>query len=144
MQRAQPPSIQFFTPAGVPLYPVEIIFFSLTIIAPFAGLIQLDRVATTSAIFIKYSSQEGLWYFVVFLATFFIFKFSPLLLLLTGAVHLLDILLRLLVKYLKSFVEVIYITSTPMLRAEPATMLMAPASSFEFKSTIFFLAISKA
>jgi hypothetical protein len=37
LHRTHPPSKQFVTTSGVPLYPVEIIRFSLTIIAPTFG-----------------------------------------------------------------------------------------------------------
>lgn len=41
-------------------------------------------------------------------------------------------------------IEVNYFTSIPMLRAEPATILISPSSSLAFKSTSFFLPISRA
>src|SRR3989344_3100951 len=59
LQRGQPPSLQFLTPLGVPLYPVETILLSFTITAATFLFTQLLRVATSLAIFMKYSSQSG-------------------------------------------------------------------------------------
>src|SRR3990172_2543347 len=60
-----PPSLQFFVPRGVPLYPVETIRLSRTMTAPTLRLIQLLRMDATCAIFIKYSSQLGLGWILV-------------------------------------------------------------------------------
>ena len=57
---AQPPSLQFRCLNGVPLYPVETILKSLTMIAPFPRFIQFDLCAANSANFMKYVSHEGL------------------------------------------------------------------------------------
>ena len=67
-----PPSSQFLIPRGVPLYPVEIILLSLTMIAATCLLEQLLLVAMTSAIAIKYWSQSGRIFFdfVCFFFTF--------------------------------------------------------------------------
>jgi len=51
--RGQPSSKQFFTPRGVPLYPVEMIRFSDTTTAATLRREQLARVATTKAISMK-------------------------------------------------------------------------------------------
>jgi hypothetical protein len=51
--RAHPPSKQFFTPRGVPLYPVEMIRFSDTTTAATLRREQLARVAVTCAISMK-------------------------------------------------------------------------------------------
>jgi hypothetical protein len=53
-QRGHPPSSQFFIPRGVPLYPVEIILLSRTIMAATCLLEQLLLLAATSATLIKY------------------------------------------------------------------------------------------
>src|SRR6185503_12707540 len=60
MQRGQPPSKQFFIPGGVPLYPVAICLFSLTITAPMCRVRQLDLSFAISACSVKYVSQSGL------------------------------------------------------------------------------------
>src|SRR5439155_22875301 len=60
LHRGHPPSLQFRVPRGVPLYPVEMTRLSLTMMAATFRLMQLDREATTLAMFIKYSSQLGL------------------------------------------------------------------------------------
>src|SRR6185369_9489072 len=57
----QPPSLQLRVPRGAPLYPVEMTRLSRTMIAATFRLIQFERDATTFAIFMKYSSQLGLW-----------------------------------------------------------------------------------
>src|SRR5579885_708650 len=59
LQRGQPPSLQFFTPLGVPLYPVEMMRRSFTISAATFRFMQLDREATMRAMLMKYSSQSG-------------------------------------------------------------------------------------
>src|SRR3989344_7015152 len=59
LHRGQPPSLQFFTPRGVPLYPVEIILLSFTITAATFRFTQLLLIATSFAMFMKYSSHEG-------------------------------------------------------------------------------------
>src|SRR3989344_7274497 len=56
----QPPSLQFFTPRGVPLYPVETILLSRTITAATFLFTQLLLIATSFAMFMKYSSHVGL------------------------------------------------------------------------------------
>src|SRR3989344_5420765 len=53
VHRWQPPSVQCLIPLGEPLYPVDIIILSLTIMAPFLADIQVERNLTCSAIFIK-------------------------------------------------------------------------------------------
>jgi len=52
-QRGQPPSKQFLTPRGVPLYPVDMMRFSDTTTAATLRREQLARVATTRAISMK-------------------------------------------------------------------------------------------
>ena len=54
LHRGQPPSLQFRVPRGVPLYPVEMIRLSLTMIAATFRLRQFDREAATFAMFMKY------------------------------------------------------------------------------------------
>src|SRR5215813_4511161 len=63
LQRGQPPSLQLRVPRGVPLYPVEMTRLSLTMMAATFRFMQLEREAATFAIFMKYSSQLGLWIF---------------------------------------------------------------------------------
>src|SRR3989338_4080069 len=58
---SHPPSLQFFTPRGVQLYPVEIILLSFTITAATFLFTQLLLVATSFAMFMKYWSQVGLF-----------------------------------------------------------------------------------
>src|SRR3989344_6536608 len=53
VQRRHPPAVQCVIALGVPLYPDEIIIFSLTMMAPFLGDMQVARILTCSAIFIK-------------------------------------------------------------------------------------------
>ena len=59
LQRGHPPSLQFFTPRGVPLYPVLMIRRSATITAATWRFMQLLRAATCLAMSMKYWSQEG-------------------------------------------------------------------------------------
>src|SRR5919108_6290113 len=61
LHRGHPPSLQLRVPRGVPLYPVEITRLSRTMMAATFRLMQFDREATTLAMFMKYSSQLGLW-----------------------------------------------------------------------------------
>ena len=56
-----PPSLQLTVPHGVPLYPVDTIYLSVsTIIAPTHHFIQFALIAAVIAILMKYQSQVGL------------------------------------------------------------------------------------
>src|SRR5215217_1487899 len=61
----QPTSSQWGIPEGLPLYPVVRIRLSRTITAPTARRGQVERVATSCAMRMKYSSQEGRTFFRV-------------------------------------------------------------------------------
>src|SRR5919202_5555633 len=58
-----PTSSQWGIPEGLPLYPVVRIRLSRTISAPTASRGHVERVATSWAIRMKYSSQEGRIFF---------------------------------------------------------------------------------
>src|SRR5918994_7926660 len=58
-----PTSSQWGIPEGLPLYPVVRMRLSRTITAPTASRGQVERVATSCAIRMKYSFQEGRTFF---------------------------------------------------------------------------------
>src|SRR5271169_3426894 len=64
-----PTSIQSFTPAAAPLYPVLTMMLSFVITAPYLRLRHVARTETAFAILIKYSSHPGLDWFFFFLET---------------------------------------------------------------------------
>ena len=55
----QPPAKQLTTPCGIPLWPVESMWRLRTITAATWRREQFEREATTPAMFMKYSSQQG-------------------------------------------------------------------------------------
>lgn len=61
-----PPSKQFFTLIGVPLYPIEITLYFLVMTQPTALFMQLDHKRARKAMLMKYSSMEGLnWWEII-------------------------------------------------------------------------------